>query len=89
MFEIGDRARVRGEFKNEAGVLTTPSSTTARLRLPDGTVSSPALANPSAGVVQFEVVLTQGGRHRARITGSGGVDQSQVIEFVVNHDEVG
>lgn len=89
MFEIGQRVRVRGEFTNEAGTLTTPTTRTARLRLPDGTVSSPALTSPSDGVVQFEVVVTQGGLHKARITGSGGVDASQVIEFVVNHDEVG
>lgn len=89
MFEIGQRARVRGEFTNEAGALTTPTTITARLRLPDGTVSSPALSTPSTGVVQFEVVVTQPGLHKARITGSGGVDASQVVEFVVNHDEVG
>ncbi len=69
MFEIGDRVRISGTFKNEAETPTTPSTTTARLRLPDGTLSSPALTNPSAGVVQFEVVVSQPGLHKARITG--------------------
>jgi hypothetical protein len=89
MFEIGQRLRVTAQFKDESSAPANPSTVTARMRLPNGTVSSPSVTNPSTGMYRVEHVPTLPGLYKVRVTGSGGIDQSQVIEFVVNHDEVG
>lgn len=89
MFEIGQRVRVTARFRDEASAPANPSTVVARLRLPNGTVSTPSVTNPSTGEFRVEHVPAAPGRYRVRVTGSGGVDASEVIEFVVNHDEVG
>lgn len=89
MIEIGERTRITGEFRNEAGALANPTTVTVRLRTPAGVVSSITPTSASTGIWSFEVVPDMGGRYKARMTGSGGIDQSRMIEFVVNQDEVG
>lgn len=89
MFEIGQRARITAEFRDESGVLTNPTTVTAKLRSPAGVVSSPSVTPVSTGVYKLEVVPSVSGEYRVRITGSGLVDTSQVLRFVVATDEVG
>jgi hypothetical protein len=48
---------------NEAGAPVNPATSTCTINLPDGTVVTPSLTNPSTGQLRLDFATTQEGRH--------------------------
>ena len=82
-FDIGDRERLKATFRDDAGALKNPTTVVATLREPDGTISTPAVSNPSVGVHTVDLIFTQTGRHLLKFKGTGAVVSAQEIEFYV------
>lgn len=82
--DLGDLVRCEVEFKNAAGVLTTPTAVTWTVRKPDGTTSpytqgsSPEATSPSTGVSRLEFLPATVGRYKVRCLGTGVVQQAAV-----------
>lgn len=79
--QLGDRRRVTVTFKDEADALTDPTTVTARVCQPDGTIvdltGTSALTNPSPGV--WSAVLPRfdtPGLWRWRVAGQGSIDEA-------------
>ena len=84
----GQTATLVGEFRNSAGVLTSPTAVTLRV-LPAGgdEVSyewpSGDVTNPSAGRFEIEIVLSATGRWFARWEGTGAVKAATLDQELV------
>lgn len=56
VYDVGETVVLQGTFRNSAGSLVTPGSTTLYLERPDGTaatITGATIQNPSEGVVQY------------------------------------
>lgn len=82
-FDIGDKQRFTATFKDENGVLKDPTLAVATLREPDGTISTPSVANPSVGIHTVDLAFTQSGRHFLEFVGTGDVVSAQGTEFYI------
>lgn len=71
MFDLADPVPLTINVKDATGTLANAGAVTIVITLPDGTVSSPAITNPSAGVYQSTYVPTMGGLHSARWVATG------------------
>ncbi len=85
-YDPGDTKRLNATFKDIAGVLTDPTTTTFTLVEPDGVVVThnvvgPDLINPSVGVFYVDFPITKEGNHSWSIAGTGLVAQKNEGEF--------
>lgn len=72
----GSSRQTRAYFYNSAGNLANPTTTTLKIRKPDGTESSVAqgsLTQESTGVWSYTVTLDQSGTWYFRWVGTGNV----------------
>lgn len=61
-------------FRDADGNLYTPTSVTVTVRAPNGTLSNPAVTNPSTGLYQTTFNLNQQGVWRFQFQGNGPLD---------------
>ena len=85
-FDVGDTKRLQATFKDIAGVLTDPTTTTFTLVQPDSVVVThnvvgPDLINPSTGVFYVDFPIIQERNHSWSMAGTGVVAQKDEGEF--------
>jgi hypothetical protein len=83
IFDIGDSARLAVTFANQSGVPTNPTAVVLTIWAPDGTVSTPAPANDSAGAYHYNLSLTQSGIYRFKWQGTGAIAAVEEGEVIV------
>lgn len=68
MFDLGDVVGLAVDLRDAAGVLTNATTVMLTITLPDGTTTSPSVANPptTTGKYVYDYTTTQAGRHIAR-----------------------
>lgn len=87
-FDLGDTVRLQAECRNAGGTLTTATTATLTITLPDGTTTAPSVTNPPPAVGEYAVdyVTAQAGRHAVRwlftTPGSAYTDVFDVREAV-------
>lgn len=85
-YDIGDRRRLTGTFRDITGALSNPSAIDMTIREPDGTMTNKVigdLANPSVGVFTYDFTITQAGRHVCKFDATAGVVSASELEFWV------
>lgn len=83
-YDIGDAPTVTATFSDEDGVLTNPTTVTAKLLAPDGTQTDLTPANTGTGIYRAAVpTLTQAGTHRVKFFGTGALVAAEEVAFVV------
>jgi hypothetical protein len=72
-YTVGTKVTMTGTFRDVSGALVDPTTVTAMVNLPDGSVVdiSSTLINVSVGVYTVTYVPTQAGGHDYRIQGTG------------------
>jgi hypothetical protein len=70
-YDLADPVPLTINVKDANGALANAGAVTLVITLPDGTVSSPAITNPSAGVYQSTYFPTMAGLHSARWVATG------------------
>jgi hypothetical protein len=82
-YQIGDRKVVVSEFRDEDGVLTSPSTVTGEVKAPDGTVTPLSPTEASAGIWRMTLpAFTAPGVWSWWIAGTAGLiaaDQGRII----------
>jgi hypothetical protein len=82
-YQIGDRKVVVSEFRDEDGVLTSPSTVTGEVKAPDGTVTPLSPTEASAGIWRMTLpAFTAPGVWSWWIAGTAGViaaDQGRIV----------
>lgn len=73
MIDLGDTVPLGIEVRDSTGALVNATTVTLTITLPDGTTSSPSIANPPAvtGKYTHDLVATQAGRHLIRWVTTG------------------
>jgi hypothetical protein len=71
-YQVGDRIVLRGTF-TASDVPTNPTAVTLSIQAPDGTITSPAPTNVSAGLYEYDLDVDQSGAWRYRFAGTGAV----------------
>lgn len=81
-YDLGDVVRLDFLVTDLDGNPANPSTVTLTVVNPDGTTSTPAVANPAIGTFRADLTPTQFGRHAVtfRGTGSNATTQSDVFE---------
>lgn len=79
---VGDIVTVSNTF-SVSGVPTNPTTVILLVRAPDGTQTTPATTNPSVGVFESNITVTQAGIWYVRWTGSGAVVAVEEDSFQV------
>lgn len=74
------------EVRDSAGALANAGTVTATITLPDGTTTSPAVANPAIGKYTFDYLTVQAGLHRYLVHATGGVLGSLVRRWSDSFD---
>lgn len=86
-YDIGDVAVLRATFTID-DVLTTPTTATLVVLLPDGTTTSPTPTTPSTGVKRAEVPITMSGNWHYRWVGTGAAAGAAEGVLVVRRSSV-
>lgn len=73
MIDLGDVYRIRVPVRTPDGTLTSPSTATMTITLPDGTTATPSVSLPPAetGIVIVDYPTVQAGRHQFVLTTTG------------------
>jgi len=72
IYDVGDRVIITATFKTSDGVLADPSSVSAVVRAPDGTIQTfTAPAHPSTGYYEQAVDPSTPGNWRYKFVGTG------------------
>ncbi|RKT49357.1 hypothetical protein [Saccharothrix australiensis] len=78
-YDLGDTAQLRVEVRDAGGALAEPGSAPVlTITLPDGSTSTPAVANPSVGVYTASYPTAQAGRHTVRWVATGANATAEV-----------
>lgn len=92
-FKIGQRIRLQGDFVNESGVATDPSTVIFTLKLPDGTETeyyynvageSDTLTNSAVGTYYVDYVIQVAGTHIIKTEGTGILETKDWEAFTVS-----
>lgn len=67
---VGESRLITATFKDTSGTLVDPSTVDLTVRDPDGTETTPAVANPSVGVYTATVTFDEAGIWRWRWEGA-------------------
>ena len=79
-FKIGQRIRIKGDFKNENEVLTDPSTVTFTITKPDETETAyyfdvlgeaDTLTHPSTGIYYIDITIDQAGIWTVEMVSTG------------------
>jgi hypothetical protein len=87
--DLGDVVPLTVEIRDAAGVLAAAGAITLTVTLPDGTVATPSVSNPSTGRYQVDYPTTQVGRHTARWVATGANSSAYVDVFDVRPADPG
>ena len=85
----GTLVRAQAVFANAAGTLVVPTSVTFRVRAPDGTVTTPAVSNPSTGVYTTDIDANAEGDWHWRAEGTGAYQGAAEKQFTVTEGRFG
>lgn len=92
--DLGDLRRLSATFKDTAGAVTDPGTTTFVMREPDGVATTyvfptnAELVKDSTGKFHVDWTIAKAGRHAWRFTGTvSGVVQSEGDEFYARRQE--
>lgn len=69
-FFIGQQIKIRLVFRNQAGQIINPTAVTAKVKNPDGTVTTPTASLVDGGY-EASITPTMAGRYYVRGEGSG------------------
>lgn len=78
-FYVGQQIKIDATFTNLAGDVTDPTTITAKLRSPDGTITTyvygtdAALTKVSTGLFRLLYTVAEEGEHHWRMLGTGAV----------------
>lgn len=81
--DLGETYPLQVEFHDGDEQLYNPDDVYTRVLGPDGSLSSPAMANPSTGLFTADVPLTQKGIVRGWVHGEGPGDAIVIVPFSV------
>ena len=87
-FDIGDVVRLEASFKNAANVATTPTTTVLTLKMPDGTLSTPAITANGTGVYYYDVLFSASGAWTYRWVATGTVQTAEEGRVYVRPSKV-
>lgn len=87
-YQIGDIIVLRCEFRVD-GVLTDPTSAECRVKLPDGTIATPALSSGGTGIRTAQYPPTQNGYHYVAWQSTGAAAGYEESRFYVKPRDVG
>lgn len=88
---MNDVVTVTGTFRNTAGTLANPTTTSLRIKKPDGTVTvvnQASLTNSSAGIWTYDITIDAAGIWRYRFDGTGAVAAAEEDFFYVRRRQV-
>ena len=71
MYDLGDPVDLQVQIKNPQNVLENATTVVVTIALPDGTVATPAVTNPSPGVYTISYSAVQVGRHSVQWLATG------------------
>jgi hypothetical protein len=71
VIDVGDTVPLSVTITDATGALVNPATIVLTITAPDGTVTTPAPANPSTGVYLYNYVPTMAGRHSYRWQSTG------------------
>ena len=81
MFTKGDVVRIIATFTDSQGNLTDPTSVTATVRAPNGTVTTPTATKVSTGVYRADVATNASGPWLYRFESTGSAQAAAEGEF--------
>lgn len=82
VYDIGDAVKLSVDFA-VGGVATNPTTTTLRIRKPNGTITTPAVTNPSTGRFEYVLTIDLSGIWSYRFEGTGAAVAAQESFFDV------
>ena len=84
-YTLGTQITLTATFTDAAGVLTNPTSTTAKIRLPDGSQTAlTPLVNGSTGVFTFAYTPLSVGLYIYQFAGTGAVVVAGESTFLIH-----
>jgi len=85
--DVGDLVTLRVTFTT-AGVLTSPTTVTLTVRMPDGTTSTPTPTLESVGVYAYNLLLSASGAWHYRWAATGAVQAAEEDRLYVRPSKV-
>ena len=88
-FDIGDITRLTVTFKNLAGTVVDPTTVKIQIKLPESTVVEyiylidAEIIKDSVGIYHIDFLITQGGIHYYKWSGTGSVYAAEESQFFV------
>ena len=90
-YDVGDQVTLQATFRNTAGVLTNPTTTTLKYKDPSGnvtTVNDGDITSVSTGVKSYNVIIDEAGQWWYRFSGAGAVVAAEEQSFNVRPQQV-
>ena len=87
-WDIGDVVTISAVFRDAAGALADPTTTTLTVMAPDGTLSTPTPVKDSTGTYHADVPVTASGSWAYRWLGTGAVAAAEEGTFSVRRRRV-
>lgn len=82
-FFVQQEVKVTATVKNLAGILTTPSITSVKVKAPDLAVTEPGVSEDSEGIMHVTFLLEEAGTYVVRFEGKGSLVTAVEKEFTV------
>ena len=89
--DIGDSVRLQAVFRDHDGTLTTPTTTTLKIKDPSGnveTVANGSLSTGTTGVKYYDYTVDEAGQWWFRFEASGNIVAVEEKEFQVKARQV-
>lgn len=87
-YDVGDVARLRAVFTDDAGAAVTPGEVTFRVKAPDGTTTTVPNEATVMGTYEALVEVTAPGRWRYRVASTGAGQAAGEGEFLARTPQV-
>lgn len=86
-YDIGDKVRVSGTFKDVDDNLVDPSAVVIKFKAPDTTITTPAVSHPGTGIYYADQSITAPGKwfYRIESTGTGQAAAEGSFDVVVSN----
>ena len=73
-YDVGDKVRITGTFKNTAGTDTDPSTIVGKYKDPRGSETTASTTNSATGIYFFATSISAEGTWFFRFTGTGTIE---------------
>lgn len=83
VYDKGDNRRLSITFTDFNDTLADPTTVTAIITEPDGTVVNPAVVNDGVGLYHADFTFTKQGRHLVRFEGTGAVVSAEQTDVYI------